>query len=174
MTEEARATGAPTSRSSRKLVLTLRVAVALALVLVVFGIVFNVYLYPRHGLGGYDESEYREAMVKAAEMYAASENMVMKDIHRINYRSSVKGEKHYAWGVIRLADAQGHKLYLWISLRFSEAGEWYRDSIGLLVDPKDRILFVERRAPNVLKTRSEIERLCREAKRQVGEFLANL
>ncbi|CAM2059923.1 conserved hypothetical protein [Desulfovibrionales bacterium] len=153
--------------------IVVKTGVALFLAILVFGIVFNIYLYPRHGLSGFSEKNYCEAILKSGYLFAISQQMKLKDILYTNFRSQEDGKKHYAWGILRLVDHTDQDYPLWVSIRFGDQLEWYRDSIGLLVDPQDKLFFVEERPNNMFKTITELGRVYREGKRQLREYFSS-
>lgn len=153
--------------------------VILAIMLPLAGIaIFNGAIYPSHGLDGFGDKDHNKTILKTAALYAVSVDMSLDRLEETSFRSLGSGGD-FAWGVVSLRDRQQNLHHLWVSLqRFGN--EWVRasaniypdnKSLGLLVDPQDRMLFKKNTQPNVTKTRWEIQKLYREQTRRFREYL---
>ncbi|MCA1945369.1 MAG: hypothetical protein LDL30_08835 [Desulfovibrio sp.] len=156
-----------------------RVAVLLSVLATVGVGVFNGAVYPSHGLSGYKADEYEKVILKAAALYAVSVGMSLDGILETDYRTLGAGKGSFAWGIVSLRDRQHVQYRLWVSLqRFGD--EWARassnvypdnKSLGLIMDPWDRMLFLKDTEPNMSKTRSELDMLTREQTRRFREYM---
>ena len=157
---------------------SLRLVVLLVALLLTGVGVFNAAVYPSHGLAGYGDKDYDKVILKAAALYAVSVEMSLDRILESDLRSLGEGKGTFAWGIVSLRDKSNTQYRLWVSLqRFGT--EWNRastnvypdnKSLGLIVDPWDRMFFLKDTQPNMAKTRSELEMLVREQARRFREF----
>ena len=141
--------------------------------------VFNAAMYPAHGLAGFKAGDHEKAILKAAALYAVSVGMSLDSILESDFRTLGPGKANFAWGIVSLRDRDKGRYRLWVSLQ-CVGDQWSRasstvypdnKSLGLIVDPWDRMLFLKDTEPNMSKTRSELDMLTREQTRRFREYM---
>ncbi|AGW13888.1 hypothetical protein [Megalodesulfovibrio gigas] len=161
----------------------IRWGIRLAVLLVVLACVgvgaFNAVVYPTHGLDGFTAEDYEKVILKASALYAVSVGMSLDGILESDFRTLGPGKANFAWGIVSLRDKSNGRYRLWVSLqRFGD--QWSRasstvypdnKSLGLIVDPWDRMLFLKDTEPNMSKTRLELDLLTREQVRRFREYM---
>ncbi|GAB7080389.1 hypothetical protein [Megalodesulfovibrio paquesii] len=140
--------------------------------------VFNGAAYPPHGLDGFKEADYNKAILKVAALYAVSVNMSLGGLEESEYHSLGNGKTSFAWGIVTLQDREGMEYRLWVSLQYTGVA-WTRassnvypdnKSLGLLVDPFNRMFFLKNTQPNKVKTSAELDLMLREQLRRFREY----
>lgn len=161
------------------LVWTIRLLVLTLAVLVGGVFLFNAAVYPPHGLAGFSEQDHDKALLKAAALYAVSTGMSLDQLLERDVRTLGPGKGTFAWGIVALRDRNNMQYRLWVSLQ-NFGGGWSRassnvypdnKSLGLVVDPWDRMLFRKDTEPNMSKTTWELEMLYREQLRRIKEYV---